>query len=173
MHNLLKTYNINPKNLNLEITETASDEFTGIVDDNVRSLHSLGINFSLDDFGTGYSSLSRILTLPLKIIKLDKTLVQPAFRYYKSGIDPMDERAKSIKNTNALTLLKSYVDMIKRIGGQIVAEGVETKEQAEEIIRLGCDYIQGFYFARPMPEEEFLKLIRQGDDLPQIKALEI
>ncbi len=171
--NLLKTYDISPENLNLEITETASDEFTGIVDDNVRSLHALGINFSLDDFGTGYSSLSRILALPLKIIKIDKTLVQPAFRYYKAGMDPEDERAKSIKNTNALTLLKSSVDMIKRIGGQIVAEGVETKEQAEEIIKMGCDYIQGFYFARPMPEDEFIRLIKQEEELPQIKALEV
>ena len=171
--NLLKTYDISPDSLNLEITETASDEFTGIVDDNVRALHELGINFSLDDFGTGYSSLRRILALPLKIIKLDKTLVQPAFRYYKQGLDPSDERVKSIKNTNALTLLKSYIDMIKRIGGQIVAEGVETKEQAEEIIKLGCDYIQGFYFARPMPEEEFIKLIKQEEELPQIRGLEV
>ena len=168
--NLLQTYNINPSSLNLEITETASDEFTGIVDGNVKALHELGINFSLDDYGTGYSSLSRILALPLKIIKIDKSLVQPAFRA-EGGTD--DERSRNIKNKNAKTLLLSSVDMIKRIGGQIVTEGVETKEQAEEIIRMGCDYIQGFYFARPMPEDDFIELLKNQDNMEQIRALSV
>ncbi|MBQ7464219.1 MAG: EAL domain-containing protein [Lachnospiraceae bacterium] len=155
----LEHYHIDPSSINLEITETAPDEFTGIVDRNVKALHDLGINFSLDDFGTGYSSLSRILTLPLKIIKLDKTLVQPAFR---SDMEEDDERTKNIKNSNPRLMLESYVEMIKSIGDGIVAEGVETKEQAEEIIRMGCDYIQGFYFARPMPEADFIKVLKEG-----------
>ncbi|MCR5650953.1 MAG: EAL domain-containing protein [Lachnospiraceae bacterium] len=165
----LEKYRIDPSSINLEITETAPDEFTGIVDRNVKALHDLGINFSLDDFGTGYSSLSRILSLPLKIIKLDKTLVQPAF---KGNAEFDDEREKNIKNSNPRLMLESYVEMIKRIGDEIVAEGVETKEQAEEIIRMGCDYIQGFYFARPMPEADFIKVIKEGK-IKQIADLEV
>lgn len=155
----LEHYHIEPSSINLEITETAPDEFTGIVDRNVKALHELGINFSLDDFGTGYSSLSRILTLPLKIIKLDKTLVQPAFRHESQE---EDDRTKNIKNSNPRLMLESYVEMIKSIGDGIVAEGVETKEQAEAIIRMGCDYIQGFYFARPMPEADFIRVLKEG-----------
>ncbi len=155
----LEHYHIDPSSINLEITETAPDEFTGIVDRNVKALNDLGINFSLDDFGTGYSSLSRILTLPLKIIKLDKTLVQPAFRM---DAQEDDERSRNIKDSNPRLMLESYVEMIKSIGDDIVAEGVETKEQAEEIIRMGCDYIQGFYFARPMPEADFIKVLKEG-----------
>ena len=168
----LENYRIDPGSINLEITETAPDEFTGIVDRNVKALNDLGINFSLDDFGTGYSSLSRILTLPLKIIKLDKTLVQPAFRVGQSAAEGEDERTKNIRNTSPRLMLESYVEMIKRIGHEIVAEGVETKEQAEEIIRMGCDYIQGFYFARPMPEAEFIKVLREGK-IKQIADLDI
>ncbi|MBO4374820.1 MAG: EAL domain-containing protein [Lachnospiraceae bacterium] len=167
---LLEHYHIEPSSINLEITETAPDEFTGIVDRNVKALNDLGINFSLDDFGTGYSSLSRILTLPLKIIKLDKTLVQPAFRAEAGSGD--DERTKNIKNSNPRLMLESYVEMIKNIGDDIVAEGVETKEQAEEIIRMGCDYIQGFYFARPMPEADFIRVLKEGK-IKQIAELQV
>ncbi len=164
---LLKTYDISPSSINLEITETAPDEYTDIVDRNVRALSDLGISFSLDDFGTGYSSLNRIISLPLKIIKLDKTLVQPAF---SEGAAMEDERSRNIKNSNPRTMLESYADMIKRINREIVAEGVETKEQAKEIINMGCDYIQGFYFARPMPEADFIKVIKEGK-IKQIEEL--
>ncbi len=146
---MLFDHHVSPARLNLEITETASDSLTQLVDDNVRALHEIGIRFSLDDFGTGYSSLSRILQLPLSIIKIDKSILQPVF----------DERLSEAERKNARLMLESCVDMIKRIGGEIVTEGVETAEQAEEVIRLGCDYIQGFYYSKPLPEELFLQTI--------------
>ena len=147
---LLKKYDLDPKCINLEITETAADAFTQIVDTNVNELSKEGIEFSLDDFGTGYSSVNRIISMPLKIVKLDKTIVQPAF-----------------DSKNARTLLDCSVDMIKKLGLEIVAEGVETKEQAREIIKLGCDSIQGYYFSKPVPVNNFLKIIKEGG-LPEL-----
>ena len=143
------TYHIHPSQINLEITETSSDTFTGVVEENVRRLSNLGFNFSLDDFGTGYSSLSRIIMMPFDIIKLDKTIVQSPFT-----MDNEQERK------NALTLLESSADMVRQIGAETVAEGVETKEQLEAMERLGVDFIQGFYFARPMPESDFINVVR-------------
>lgn len=147
---MLKKYALDTSCINLEITETAADSFTQIVDSNLSELHKEGFEFSLDDFGTGYSSINRILALPLRIIKLDKTIVQPAF-----------------ENEDAKTLLNCSVDMVKKLGLEIVAEGVETREQADEIIRLGCDYIQGYYFSKPVPRDAFLKIIKESS-LPEV-----
>ncbi len=143
---VLRKYGLSPKVLNLEITETASDSFSNTVDNNIRRLHEYGLSFSLDDFGTGYSSLNRILNLPLSIIKLDMSLVRPAFES---------------KNPNAMTLLRSSVGIAKSVGTEIVAEGVETKEMAEGIIALGVEHIQGFYYARPLPKQQFIELLAQ------------
>ena len=142
-------YHVHPSQVNLEITETSDDAFTGVVESNVLRLSHLGFNFSLDDFGTGYSSLSRIIMMPFDIIKLDKTIVQAPF-----------EMETDQERRNAMTLLESSADMVKRIGAETVAEGVETKEQLEEMERLGVDFIQGFYFARPMPEGDFINAVR-------------
>ena len=142
-------YHVHPSQINLEITETSDDAFTGVVESNVLRLSHLGFNFSLDDFGTGYSSLSRIIMMPFDIIKLDKTIVQAPF-----------EMETDQERRNAMTLLESSADMVKRIGAETVAEGVETKEQLEEMERLGVDFIQGFYFARPMPEGDFINAVR-------------
>ncbi|MBO5552426.1 MAG: EAL domain-containing protein [Lachnospiraceae bacterium] len=142
-------YHIHPSQINLEITETSDDTFTGVVEANVMKLSQLGFNFSLDDFGTGYSSLSRIIMMPFDIIKLDKTIVQSPF-----VMDTEQERR------NAMTLLESSADMIQKIGAETVAEGVETAEQLKEMERLGVDFIQGYYFARPMPESDFINAVR-------------
>ena len=142
-------YHIHPSQINLEITETSDDAFTGVVEANVMRLSHLGFNFSLDDFGTGYSSLSRIIMMPFDIIKLDKTIVQSPF-----VMDTEQERR------NAITLLESSADMIQQIGAETVAEGVETAEQLKEMERLGVDFIQGFYFAKPMPESDFINAVK-------------
>ncbi len=157
MEQRLNAFSVDPSKLNLEITETAGDALTNVVDENVRELYQKGFSFSLDDFGTGYSSMSRIVELPLSIIKIDKSIVQPAF----------DEKLSEKERENAATLLRSYVDMIKRLGCEIVTEGVETKEQAIEIIRLGCDYIQGFYFSKPLNEKTFIKMLDQQARHPE------
>lgn len=153
----LKEYGVSPERLNLEITETASDALTQVVDENVRELNKRGLSFSLDDFGTGYSSMSRIVDLPLSIIKIDKSILQPAF----------DVRLPDPKRKDAETLLQCYVDMIRQIGCRIVTEGVETRDQAERILELGCDYIQGFYFSKPMDEKHFLRWMKDQAEHPE------
>ncbi len=142
-------YHIHPSQINIEITETSADTFTGMVEENVRKLSRLGFNFTLDDFGTGYSSLSRIIMMPFDIIKMDKTLVQPPY-----SLDREKER------NNAMTLLEGSADLIHRVGSETVAEGVETEEQLNKLKELDTEFIQGFYFARPMPESEFINVVK-------------
>ncbi len=143
-------YHIHPSQLNLEITETSADSFTGIVEENVIKLSHMGFNFSLDDFGTGYSSLSRIIKLPFDIIKLDKTLVQPPYT-----LEDAEDRNR------AMNVLESSADMLKSIGAEMVAEGVETKEQLDKLESIGVDFIQGYYFSRPLPEAEFINVLKE------------
>lgn len=144
----LKKFNIPPSQINLEITETASDDFNDIVDQNIKIMNKYGISFSIDDFGTGYSSLTRILALNVQIIKLDRSIVQAPFLS---------------DDTNAMLLLENFVHTASSTGASIVAEGVETKEMARGIINLGCEYIQGYYFSRPLPKSDFLEVIRENN----------
>ncbi|MCR5773471.1 MAG: EAL domain-containing protein [Lachnospiraceae bacterium] len=146
---MVDSYHIHPSQINIEITETSDDTFTGVVESNAKRLSGLGFHFSLDDFGTGYSSLSRIIMMPFDIIKLDKSIIQAPF-----VMETEQER------TNAGTLLSSSVDMVRQIGAQTVAEGVETKEQLEAMERMGVDFIQGFYFSKPVPESDFINLVK-------------
>ncbi|MCR5746694.1 MAG: EAL domain-containing protein [Lachnospiraceae bacterium] len=149
MSRYMEMYHIKPSQLNIEITETSADTFTGLVEENVHKLSKLGFRFTLDDFGTGYSSLSRIIMLPFGIIKLDKSIVQPPYM-----LNTKKERA------NAMTLLESSADMIHKVGSETVAEGVETEEQLKKLQELDTEFIQGYYFARPMPESEFINAVK-------------
>jgi len=142
---VLKKYNIASSQINLEITETSASEFTDIVDTNIKTLSSKNISFSLDDFGTGYSSLSRILSLPLKLIKIDKSLVQAPFIN---------------RDKKSMILLDNFIKTAFAAGFDIVAEGVETNEMAKHVIALGCTYIQGFYFSMPLSKTDFVDAIR-------------
>ena len=142
---ILKKHHVFPGQINLEITETSASEFTDIVDTNIETLFKKNISFSLDDFGTGYSSLSRILSLPLKLIKIDKTLVQAPF---------------TSPEKKAMILLENFIKTAISTGSEIVAEGVETKEMASQIIKLGCKYIQGYYFSKPLQRADFVKVIQ-------------
>ena len=145
--NVIKTlekFKVDPGQINLEVTETFEEGITSIMDENIERLSAHGVSFSMDDFGTGYSNLARISSLPVDIFKLDKSIVQAAFE----------------SETSYMVLL-NMVKLIKSLDKKIVAEGVETVEQAEQLIRFGCDYIQGFYYARPMPKEQFLKFLEE------------
>ncbi len=138
----LTTHKIKHNNISLEVTETASNFIHDTVRSNISVLHSKGFDFALDDYGTGYSNLQRFVDMPFNVIKLDKHFVDewkhPRMRY----------------------IIENTIRMIKDLGDQIVVEGVETKEAAEWFAAQGCDYIQGFYYAKPMPEKDFLNFIR-------------
>lgn len=143
VRSLEKKYGVSPDKVNFEITETTYDSMGGIMDENVRHLFERGYTFSLDDYGTGYSNIQRVSKLPLKIVKIDKSLV-----------DDMGEES-------GMSILRNTVQMMKDIGKELVVEGVETREALEHIAEMGCDFIQGFYFSRPLPENEFAAFMRE------------
>ena len=146
--------NISPDAINLEITESSALKNRNILLDNMNALGNLGCSFALDDFGTGESNLNYILDMPVQLIKFDRSMVQDYF---------VNERAKVV--------MRSTVAMIKEIGLKIVAEGVETKEQLDAMKELGVDYIQGYYFSKPLPRKEFLKFLEKNNQIVEENAV--
>lgn len=146
---ILQKHDIPPEFINLEITETASIESGKALRENMISLCKIGCEFSLDDFGTGYSNLAKVSDANYKLIKLDKSLIWPAF----------DDKEEN----RAMVLLQGVISMIKSINGGIVAEGVETEEQVKMLIDYGVDYLQGFYYSRPVTEKKYLEFIIQNN----------
>ena len=145
---ILEKTGVNPKLINLEITETAAIESGTALGKNMRALRKMGCSFSMDDFGTGYSNLSKIAEINYDLIKLDKSLVTPCMK--RGG-------------KNSYVILKSVAEMISRLGIKMVAEGVETSEELNMLENLGIDYIQGYYFSRPLNEEDFVRFIHEHE----------
>ncbi|MBQ6933673.1 MAG: bifunctional diguanylate cyclase/phosphodiesterase [Clostridia bacterium] len=139
---ILETYDIDSKQIIFEMTETAASNANNIVADSLRTLCEHGVCFALDDYGTGYANIDTVIRLPFSIIKLDKSMVRAYFQNPKNAL-----------------IFRDTVKMMHDLGIQTLAEGVETKQQLDEMLRLGVDYIQGYYFARPMPIEDLLKFI--------------
>ncbi len=137
-------YNIPSNYLNLEITETSTINSPEVLLKNMKHLEDDGIELSLDDYGSGHSNISYILSLPFKMIKIDKGIVWKAFETQRADI-----------------ALKATIDMMKSLGMKIVAEGVETEEQSKRLIELGCDYLQGYYYSRPIDCQSFLNLMKK------------
>ena len=128
--------------INLEITETAAVVSSEALLNNMQQLIAGDVQFSMDDYGTGFSDISHIIEYPFSLIKFDKSMVWA-----------------SMKSEKAFCALKYNVAMIKELNMGIVAEGVETKQQADSLKELGFDYFQGFYYSKPVPGEDFLQLL--------------
>ena len=139
---IMDRYGIEKKMVNLEITETVATNSPKVLLKNMKILSDNGVTFAMDDFGTGYSNISATAAMPLDIIKLDKSLIDMAYS---------SQRGKEI--------LMGAVTMVDRMGFKIVAEGIEEKEQFEMLREQGIDYIQGYYFSKPLPEKEFLEYL--------------
>ncbi len=129
-------YGVNTNNIDLEITESATVEAGIDIIEIMNKMKKLGFLISIDDFGTGYSSLSTLQDMPADILKIDKSFVDRIGKNEENMIDYILTMAKELKLTT-------------------IAEGVETKEQRDYLLEKGCDIIQGYYYAKPMPEEEF------------------
>ncbi len=127
--------------IDFEITETAVEDYNLLLGQ-MLPLEENGAMFALDDFGTGTSNLVRLLKLPIKIVKFDKHLIDS---YFNRETD----------------ILPDLIQMFHKAGKQVVAEGVETEEMKEELIRIGCDFEQGYYFSRPIPPDEFMKYMEK------------
>ena len=134
---ILEEYNVPVQNVHLEITEQYMEDFSEL-SRQVNNLKNVGFVFALDDYGSGYSNLTRVKKYPFFNIKLDMEIV---WDYYKER-DP---------------LIYSLVQAFKQMGYTITAEGIETEEMADLMTSIGCDYLQGYYFSKPLTVEEFVK----------------
>lgn len=141
---IMQEYNVSPSQINLEITESASIEAKKNLLNNMNTLMECGVKFSLDDFGTGQSNLNYIVEMPVDIVKFDKTMIESYF-----------------ENGKAKYVMDAAMRMIQGMELSIVSEGIETKEQLDEMIGLGIGFIQGYYFSKPLPENEFLEFIKK------------
>lgn len=135
--NIVNQYDMDPEELELEITESVLIEDSQMVFEKMEELRSFGIRISIDDFGTGYSSLSYLKRLPADTLKIDKSFIDTIVT------DPATK-----------TIVTSIVELAKNLGFETVSEGVETKDQLEILQRMGCDLIQGYYLGKPKSQEE-------------------
>ena len=135
-NNIFK-YNIIPNRLRLEFTESLLFKNTDQALEKIHYLKKLGLTLSIDDFGTGYSSLSYLKKLPIDELKIDKSFIDDILT------DENDE-----------TIVVAILGIGSKFGFEVIAEGVETKEMYEKLSTLGCEYYQGYYFAKPIPQEE-------------------
>ena len=141
---LLQEYNLSPHDYHLEITESAYTQDSDQIIEMVRTLRSLGFSIEMDDFGTGYSSLNMLSTLPIDSLKLDMNFIRNAFGERKD-----------------VRMIELIIDIADYLHVPVIAEGVETEEQLKVLKGMGCDYVQGYYFSKPVPPDEFERFIAE------------
>ena len=141
---LMRENGLDYRSFKLEVTESAYTDNAKHVLDVIRHLRSLGFEIEMDDFGSGYSSLNMLSDMPIDVLKMDMKFVR---QIEESETD--------------LRLVKLILDIAKYLRLTVVAEGVETEGQLQLLKDAGCDLIQGYYFSRPLPPEDFEDLIRK------------
>ena len=140
---IMNSYHISPDKLNFELTETGAIKAKLPLLENMSRLCEHGATFSLDDFGKGQSNLIYLIEMPVSILKMDYELTKS---YH------VNEKARHI--------ICSVVELAHSLGLKVVAEGIETEQELTAIRETGVDYIQGYYFSRPMPKDDYLTFIR-------------
>ena len=140
---LVKEFGLDFSDMHLEITESAYTEDAARIVDAVKRLREMGFQMEMDDFGSGYSSLNMLSTLPIDALKLDMQFIRTAF--------------SANGDTRMIAII---VEIARALSVPMIAEGVETEEQMLALKKLGCDVVQGYYFARPMPAEEFVSFLK-------------
>lgn len=140
---ILKSFNIEAQYIDLEITESVSSGDVGTIVNNLKELKAFGIKISMDDFGTGFSSLGQLDLFELDKLKIDKIFI--------------DDLVNVTKRQN---LVKSIIAMAKGLNLSVIAEGIESKEQLEFLQQLGCQMGQGYYVSKPLPVDQFIKLMK-------------
>lgn len=142
---ILFKHNLTPDNLHLEITETAYTEDSVQLIEGVTKLKESGFKIEMDDFGSGYSSLNMITELPIDLLKLDMRFIQ----------------AKK-KSCYAEDMIEFVINLAKRLNLEVIAEGIETKEQADLLRSLDCEYAQGYYYSKPVPCQDVAAMLQRG-----------
>jgi EAL domain-containing protein (putative c-di-GMP-specific phosphodiesterase class I) len=144
---IMDLYNLDYRYINLEVTESAAIASSEVLMDNMVRLIERNMNFSLDDFGTGFSNTATLIRYPFHTIKLDKGMVWEAMHNKKAEI-----------------ILKNTIEMVKMLNMEIVAEGAETPEQVEKLNEMGVDFVQGFYYSKPISRDDFLQLLNDDTE---------
>lgn len=139
----LKKYDVDPTKIYVGITESIATEGQKNFSDNIKKIQELGLGITLDGFGIGYSNIVNLSYLPIRAVKFDR-------KFINTG-----------ENNKQEAVLDSSIEMIKSLGKKVVIEGVETEEQVRKFEFLQCDYIQGFYFSKPVPLKHLLCYIRE------------
>jgi len=142
---LIKETGCKPEWLELEVTES---QIMGNPEESIKMLNKIseiGVEWAVDDFGTGYSSLSYLKKLPINKLKIDQSFVRDL---------PDDEEDAAIT--------KAVIALAKSLNLKVIAEGVETKEQKDFIVENGCENIQGYFYAKPMPSDELESVLLEG-----------
>ena len=131
----------------IELTETHFDEMPDYLEHFIERCDKAGISFVLDDFGTAYSSLHMLLQYPADLIKLDRTLM-----------------CELTSSTEKLNFMMSIIYACHRFGKKVCVEGVETQEELQIVRQTECDFIQGFYFYKPLELPDFYRILRSKDN---------
>ena len=145
---IMEEYGIDPEQINFEITETAGLANYDVLLRNMKNLISHGVTFSMDDYGTGFSTANYLITLPTDIVKIDKSILWPA-----------------MENQEAFVILRHTVEMLSSLNKKIVVEGVENAEMAKLLIDMNCDYLQGYYYSKPVPEEDYIAFLEKNQQM--------
>lgn len=141
---IIDRYHVPPGMLNLELTERMTLNDTELMHAHMQKLGSKGVRFSLDDYGTGSSNCAYLIDYDFPMVKFDKTMIDSYF-----------------ESKTANLLLSNEFRTLKNLGISIVAEGVETAEQVEKLEETDMNYLQGYFFAKPAPADEFIALVKK------------
>jgi diguanylate cyclase (GGDEF)-like protein len=147
----LISYGVSPDHIELELTETLVMQDPVAAEETMRSLRGAGLHLALDDFGTGYSSLAYLKRFPFSSVKIDRAFV-----------------TDMTTNPGDAAIAKAIIGIGHSLQLKVVAEGVETAEQVQLLREGGCDQIQGFYFSKPVPGDEFAGMLRARKSTPEI-----
>jgi diguanylate cyclase (GGDEF)-like protein/PAS domain S-box-containing protein len=138
---VLAEHEVQPDDIEIEVTETGLLDLSSIARENLTRLRNAGVKIALDDFGVGFSSLSHLRDLPINRLKIDRSFT-----------------VECMKDARTLTIVKAVIEMARSLGIAVTAEGIETQAQQTWMQHLGCDSAQGFLFSRPIPADDFLRL---------------
>ena len=142
---ILEKYHIPPSMITLELTESTEIQATDLMLRQMKALNHIGIDFAADDYGTGNSNFSYLVKFPFKEVKIDRTMTWAYF-----------------ENETARIILENEIFTMRKLGIDVVVEGIETKEQSDAMEKIGVKYIQGYYYGKPMSQKECLLFLRRG-----------
>ena len=144
---VLDEFGVDPHKVNLELTETAEITDRQALADSMSAMKKFGFDFAIDDFGTGLATLDYIADLPVSLIKFDMSMTK-----------------RTLVNKKARMIVDTVITMSHHMDIQVVMEGVENKTDFDMCVALGADYMQGFYFSKPLPITEFVKFVEKHQD---------